>query len=306
MVYSMQKTKWITWLEFVPLAALLPLIFLIPYPAGLMMGSQLGNLLYWLMPNYRKIARVNLSIAFGTNLNDSDAAACIKSVFGNTLQTFFEFIRLFRMSREEVIRYTLPPTGYDDYQAAVAMGRGVIVVSFHLGNWYWPVICAAMEGYKVNVIVRPLDNSLLDRLMNRAFERWGIRVIPRGRSAAASLAALRRGETLALMVDTNAQIDGRFAPFFGVPASTLQGLIRFRRGTGAEVMAVHSLRLGSKHQVHMQWLQSLPEDDDEVLRAVHKHFEGIIRDHKSAYFWLHPRWKRRPPGEPNLYPGLKV
>ena len=71
-------------------------------------------------------------------------------------------------------------------------------------------------------------------------------------------------------------------------------------------MAVHSLRLGSQHQVHMQWLHSLPEDDDEAQRAVHKHFEAIIRDHKASYFWLHPRWKKRPPGEPDLYPGLKV
>lgn len=302
----MHKSKRVIWLEFIPLAVLLPLIFLIPYPVGLAMGRHLGNLLYWLMPNYRKIARVNLSIAFGANFNESDAAACIKSVFGNTLRTFFEFIRLSRMNREQVIRYTLPPTGYDDYQAAVAKGRGVIAVSFHLGNWYWPVICAAMEGYKVNVIVRPLDNPLLDKLMNRAFERWGIRVIKRGRSAAASLAALRRGETLALMVDTNAQVDGRFAPFFGVPASTMQGLIRFRRGTGAEVMAVHSLRQGSQHQVHMQWLHSLPDDDDEALLVVHKHFEAIIRDHRSAYFWLHPRWKKRPPEEPDLYSGLKT
>ncbi len=302
----MQKSKLIILLEFIPFAVLLPLIYLIPYSSGLMMGRQLGNLLYFLMPNYRKIARVNLRIAFGQGLKDGDAAASIKSAFGNALQTFFEFIRLSRMNRKQVIRYTLPPTGYDDYQAAVAKGRGVIAVSFHLGNWYWPVICAAMEGYKVNVIVRPLDNPLLDRLMNHAFERWGIHVIPRGRAAAASLAALRRGETLALMVDTNAQVDGRFAPFFGVPASTLQGLIRFRRGTGAEVMAVHSLRQGSQHQVHMEWLRSLPQDDDGAMLAVHNYYEAIIRDHKSDYFWLHPRWKRRPPGESDLYPGLKV
>jgi len=302
----MKKSKWIIWIEFFPLAVLLPLIFLIPYPVGLEAAGYLGSSLSWFLPNYRKIARVNLKIAFGDGFNEREAAACIRSTFGNIIKTFYEFIRLYRMSREQVIQYTLPPNGYDEYQAAIAQGRGVIAVSFHFGNWYWPVICAAMEGYKVNVIVRPLDNPLLDRLMNRAFERWGIGVIPRGRSAAASLAALRRGETLALMVDTNAQVDGRFVPFFGVPASTLQGLIRFRRGTGAEVLAVHSLRLGSQHQVHLEWLHSLPEDDDEALLLVNKHFEAIIREHKSEYFWLHPRWKRRPPGEPDLYSGLKV
>jgi len=156
------------------------------------------------------------------------------------------------------------------------------------------------------VVVRPLDNPLLDRLMRRAFERWGIRVIARGRAAAALLAALRRGETVALMVDQNAHLDGRFVPFFGVPAATMQGLTRLRRGTGAAVLAIDSLRLGARHRVRMHWLQSLPEDDDAALLAVHHHFETIIREHKSAYFWLHPRWKKRPPGEPDRYPGLNV
>ena len=285
---------------------LLPLIALIPHRTGLALGQGLGGLLYRLLPNYRRIARANLRIAFGEALSESEASACIKSALGNAVQTFFEFIRLYRMDRDQVIRYTLPPSGYEEYQAAVARGRGVIAVSCHFGNWYWPVICAAMEGYKVNVVVRPLDNPLLDRLMNRSFERWGIRVIPRGRAAAASLAALRRGETLALMVDQNAHLDGRFVPFFGVPASTMQGLTRLRRGTGAEVLAIDSLRLGARHRVRMHWLQSLPEDDDGALLAVHHHFEAIIRNHKSAYFWLHPRWKKRPPGEPDRYPGLRV
>ncbi|MBK5965352.1 hypothetical protein CCR95_14970 [Thiocystis minor] len=302
----MKKRSSMNWLEALPLAGLLSVIALIPHRLGLAMGQGLGALLYLLLPNYRRIARVNLRIAFGDSLSEVESAACIKSAFSNMVQTFFEFVRLYRMDRHQVIRYTLPPSGYEDFQMAVNQGRGVIAVSFHFGNWYWPLMCAAMEGYKVSAIVRPLDNLLLDPLMNRIFERWGIQVIPRGRAAAASLAALRRGETLALMVDQNAHLDGRFVPFFGIPASTMQGLIRLRRGTGAEVVAVDSLRLGGRHRVRMHWLRSLPEDDDAAMLAVHRHFEAIIREHKTAYFWLHPRWKKRPPGEPDLYPGLRV
>lgn len=302
----MRKPNWLIWLEYLPVALILPAIALIPHRLGLALSRGLGAMLYRLLGNYRAISRVNLRIAFGDNISEAQAQAYIKAAFVNTVQTFFEFIRLFRMNREQVIRYTPLPDSYAQYTTALARGRGVIAVSAHFGNWYWPVVCAAMEGFKVNVIVRPLDNPRLNGLMNRVFERWGIRVIPRRRAVVAALAALRRGETVALMVDQNAAVDGRFVPFFGVPASTMQGMALLRRGSGAEVVAIHSRRVSSRHHVQMDWLKDLPMDDEAMLTGVNRHFEGIIRAHKADYFWLHPRWKKRPPHEPALYPGLKV
>jgi len=182
----------------------------------------------------------------------------------------------------------------------------VIAVSAHFGNWYWPVICAAAEGYKVNAIVRPLDNPLLDRLMNKVFERWGVRVIARRNSVTAALAALRRGETVALMVDQNAAAHGRFVPFFDVPAATMRGVALLRKGTGAEVVGVHDLRKGPCHGITMDWIRDLGDDEYSCLAAINRYFEEVISRHKEAYFWLHPRWKKRPSGEPSLYPGLRI
>ncbi len=304
--YRMRKPNWLIWLEFLPVALILPIIALIPHRVGLALGHGLGIMLYWLLANYRAISHVNLRIAFGPALSETQARDCARAGFMNAVQTFFEFARLYHMDREQVIRYTLQPSGYDEYKAALSQGRGVIAVSAHFGNWYWPVVCAAMEGFKVNVIVRPLDNPLLNRLMNRVFERWDIRVIPRRRAVVAALAALRRGETVALMVDQNTAAHGRFVPFFGVPAATMQGLPLLHRGSRAEVLGIHSLRLGARHQIRMHWLKEYPTDEYAGLVAVNRYFESIIDKNKEAYFWMHPRWKKRPPHEPSLYPGLKV
>jgi KDO2-lipid IV(A) lauroyltransferase len=294
------------WAELLPVVLVLPLVSVTPQRLGLALSRGLGLLLARLLRNYREICRVNLRIAFGEGLSESQVRRCVQGAFVNTAQTLFELVRLSRTGREQVLRYTLPPTGYEEYREALSQGRGVIAVSAHFGNWYWPVVCAAMEGFRVSIIVRPLDNPLLDRLMNRLFERWGIRVIARRHAVVAALAALRRGETVALMVDQNAAVNGRFVPFFGVPASTMQGLNLLRRGTGAEVVAIHSQRLGPSHRVIAHWLKDLPPGDDEALAGVHRHFEAVIRDRKEDYFWLHPRWKKRPPREPTLYPGLRV
>lgn len=302
----MSKPPWLAWAEYLPLAMTLPLVARLPHPAALWTGRVAGQLAYRLLGNHRRVCQANLGIAFGERLTAAQVQEYGRGAFVNALQTFLELALLSRLTQPDLARLTLVPSGYDQFRAALAQGRGVIGVSAHFGNWYWPVVCAAVEGFKVNVIVRPLDNPLLDREMNRVLERWGIRVISRRRATVAALAALRRGETVALMVDQNAARHGRFIPFFGTPAATLQGLAPLRRGSGAEVVAVHSRRLDGRHAVSATWLRDLPEEPDGALLAVHRHFEGVIGAAPGDYFWLHPRWKLRPPGEASLYPGLRV
>jgi len=168
----MRKPRWLIWLEFLPVAALLPLLSLIPHRVMLLLGRGLGTLAYLLLGNYRRIVRTNLRIAFGTTLSETQVRAYSREAFVNALQTFLEFALLYRLRQPDLARLTLEPHGYDAYKQALARGRGVIAVSAHFGNWYWPVVCAAAEGFTVNVIVRPLDNPLLDRLMNRVFRLW--------------------------------------------------------------------------------------------------------------------------------------
>ena len=302
----MKKPRWLYWLEFLPVAAVLPLISLLPHGLGLVLSRGIGNLAYLLVGTYRRVAQINLQLAFGDRLTLPQQKTAARESFVNAAQTFFELTRLYRYDRDQIVRHTLEPEGYERYRKALARGRGVIAVSGHFGNWYWPVICAAMEGFTVNIIVRPLDNPLLDRLMRRVFERWGVRVIPRRQSVLAALTALRRGETVALMVDQNAHMHGRFVPFFGVQASTMQGLPILRRGSGAEVVAIHSRRMKEGHHITTRWLEGLPEEAEECLTGVNQHLETVIDSDPGQYFWLHPRWKKRPPGKPSLYPGLRV
>lgn len=296
------KPLWLVWLEIIPLGLLAPFIAFIPYRWGLWVAGVSGGALYWLLPHYRHIARCNLRIAFGDQLSDPQVTALIRASWANAVKTFFEFMRLGLMSRKQLLRYSLPPEGYDDYLAAAARGRGVIAVACHLGNWYWPVFRAAAEGHKVNVIVRPLDNPILDHLMNRIFARWSIKVFPKGKTAWTSISALRNGETLAIMADLNAHIDGIFVPFFGVQAATMRGVATLRKGTGAEIIIVSSPRgADALHPIKMQWIRNPPLVDAEVLMLINQYLERLIGDHPADYFWIQARWKKRPKGELDLY-----
>ncbi len=300
-----RKPGWVVWAEFVPVALAVPILLFLPHRLALWLGRGLGWVAYYVLGTYRAVARRNLNIAFGATLTPAEVRRHARDAFVNALQTFLEFGLTYRLRRRTIDRLTPNPVGYERFQAAAARGRGVIAISGHFGNWYWPAMCAALEGYKVNVIVRPLDNPLLDGLMNRVFTNWGVRVVPRRKAMVSAVAALRRGETVALMVDQNAAAGGRFVPFFGVPASTMRGLPVLRNASGAEVVGIHSVREAAGHRVVAEWLHDLPEDEQGCLTVVNRYLEGVISAHKGQYFWLHPRWKKRPPGEPSLYPGLK-
>ncbi len=300
------KPRWLVWAEFLPVALLVPFLLFLPHRLALFLGRVLGLGAYYLLRTYRAVAHTNLALAFGDRLSAEERRGYARGAFVNALQTFLEFGLTYRMSRRAIARLTPGAAGYEAFKAAFAEGRGVLAVSAHFGNWYWPALCAALEGYPVNLVVRPLDNPLLDGLMNRVFQHWGVRVIPRRQAMAAARAALRRGEVVALMVDQNAAIGGRFVPFFGVPAATMRGLPVLRGATGAEVVGISCAREGVAHRVALDWLRGLPADEPGCLLAVHRYLEGVIEAHPDQYFWLHPRWKKRPPGEPSLYPGLRI
>jgi len=295
-----RKPGWLVWLEYLPAVLLLPLLRCLPHRAGLALARWLGTLGWLAMPGYRAVARVNLRIACGEHMDNREIRRLTRASFINLLQTAYEFALLARLERHAVARLTHPPEGYEEYRAALARGRGVIACGIHLGNWYWPVVGAALEGFAVHVVVRPLDNPRLDALMNAAFARHGVEVIPRRRVFPRALAVLRRGETLGLMIDQNAAVGGSFVPLFGVPASTMRGLAALRR-TGAEIVLVHDVRDAGKHRITARWLRELPTDEDACLAALHRQIEPLILRHREQYLWLHPRWKHRPPGEAPLY-----
>ncbi len=302
----MRKSPLAIWAEYLPAAALARLVRALPPRGGDAAARCLGDLAFALAGNYRRIAEVNVRIAFKGALPPGRVRAIVRGAFRNFARTAYELLRASGLSREDVLRLTDCP---DDsaFVATLLEGRGVVACAAHVSNWYWPALYCAARGGRVSAIVRPLDNPKLNAAMGEALARWGIAPIPRAEAAEAGVAALREGRIVALMVDQNAAAGGRFAPFFGVPASTMRGVHALRQATGCHVVVTHHRRLGAgRHEVRVSRPLEWPADEDTALAAVNARIEEIVRLDPSSYFWLHPRWKKRPPGLPTFYEGLRV
>lgn len=301
----MKKPAPIALLEYLPVAAIVPLLWLLPRRAGLALAAAAGRIACRLVKNYRRVAETNLEIAFGDSLPRERVRSIVRDCFVNFAVTSYEVIHAMKLSAEQIVGATDCPD-VDEFRRILRDGRGVVVCASHYSNWYWPALYCAALGGKTNIVVRPLDNRLLDRGMNRAIQKRGISVIPRSQAVTAGAEALNRGEIVALMMDQSILTGGRFVPFFGVPAATARGALAFRQATGCHVVCVHHRRDAGRHVVRVSPPLGLTGDEVAGLARINRYFERVIRADPTPYFWLHPRWKKRPPGHRPLYGDLRI
>jgi Kdo2-lipid IVA lauroyltransferase/acyltransferase len=197
--------------------------------------------------------------------------------------------------------------GWDRYEAARARGRGVVVAVAHFGNWELLARACARRGVPLTAITRALRGRINERLL-AARREGGLRELSDKGSTHAALRLLRRGETLAVIVDQNMRPSrGIFVDFFGTPACTTPAAAVLSLRSGAPLIAAFPVRQpDGTHRVLVEGLFAPPAGvhghsaavalTQQVTRAV----ERVVRAHPDHWFWVHRRWKTRPAPERTL------
>jgi KDO2-lipid IV(A) lauroyltransferase len=126
--------------------------------------------------------------------------------------------------------------GLENYLAARDAGNGVLIVTGHLGAWELSSFYHSLLGHPMSMVIRRLDNPLVDDYVNRLRCLHGNRVLDKD-FVRGLLEAMHDGETVGILMDTNmTPPQGVFVPFFGIPACTASGLARVALKTGAAVL----------------------------------------------------------------------
>ncbi len=206
----------------------------------------------------------------------------------------------------EFIRYD----GLENYLRARDKGRGVLVLTGHLGAWELSSFYHSLMGYPMGMVIRRLDNPLVDRFVNRIRCLHGNRVIHKDDFARGLIASMRAGETVGILMDTNmTPPQGVFVPFFGVEACTASGMARVAARTGAAVVPGFLLWEEAEQKYVLRFGEEVPvtATDDAEQDAVTNTaaftavIEAYIRQYPDQWLWMHRRWKTRPPGEKGIY-----
>jgi len=263
-----------------------------PAPLADWLARGYARLLDLAIPRLRRVASHNLSMA----LPGADHSEIIDGVFrsiARLLVTFAKFPSIRRENVELWIRWE----GHEHFEDAIRAGRGVLFATAHLGNWELSAYAHALLAAPMNVVVRPLDNPLIDALVERRRSLSGNCLIFKKDFARTILKALAANEAVGILADQNASPDsGVFVDFFGVPACAGTGFAKLAAHSGATVIPGFAIWSESERRYVLRFYPPVPMTGD-VLRdtqAVQKRIEDVIREHPDQWLWIHRRWKTRP------------
>jgi len=261
-----------------------------------------ARLLDLALPRLRRVALANLAMAL-PQLDPRERDGIADGVFhsiARLLVTLARFPRLNRTNIGDWIRYE----GYEHFEEARRRGRGVLFATAHLGNWELSAFAHALLTAPMNVVVRPLDNPLIDRLVERRRTLSGNRLIEKKDFARGILKALAANDAVGILIDQNASLDsGVFVDFFGIPACAGTGFVKLAAHSGAAVIPGFALWSDTERKYVLRFYPRVEMTGDvhEDAARLHSVLESVIRRYPGQWLWIHRRWKTRPPGEPSLY-----
>ena len=295
-------------LEFLLVWSAVRLLGLPPRAIARGVGALIGRTAFYLTPRLRRSGDRNLALAFPEK-TPAERGQILRRLYRNLGWLLAEFCQMPRYTRASVQRF-IRYEGLQHYLAAREQGRGVLILTGHLGAWELSSFYHSLMGYPMSIVIRRLDNALVDDLVNRIRCLHGNQVLHKDDFARGLLAAMRRGETVGILMDTNmTPPQGAFVNFFGHLACTASGLARVARKTGAAVLPGFLLWDESAQQYVLRFGAPLtliasedPEADAVANTALFTRvIEQYIRDNPDQWLWVHRRWKTRPPGEAPIY-----
>ncbi|MGH9434367.1 MAG: lysophospholipid acyltransferase family protein [Terriglobia bacterium] len=294
--------------EYWAARGLLAFLGVMPHRAARGLCAVLGALSYWLWPRLRSTGLWNLRMAYPAWTGRERRRVLFSSFqnLGRMLADFAHFPHWNHSNIEKIVVYD----GLENFERARTMGKGMLFLTAHFGNWELGSFAHGAYGHPVNFVARRLDNPLIDSLINRYRCLSGGRPIEKSGFARQALRALNRDESVGILIDQNMSAsEGVFVDFFGLPASTTTSPARVAQKTGAPLVLGLVIwdPASRKYRLRFEsvgWIER--PDPEEEIRANTQNFtallERYIREYPSQWLWVHRRWKTRPPGEPPLYP----
>ena len=254
------------------------------------------------VPRLRIVAMRNLSLAL-PELGTRRHIEIVDGVFRSIARVALAFARFPSLRRENVSRW-IRIEGAEHVEAALREGRGLLFATAHLGNWELSAFAWALLYAPMNVVVRPLDNVLIDRLVEHRRALSGNCLIGKRGFARSILHALAGNDAVGILIDQNTTADsGLFVDFFGLPACASTGFAKFATHSGAAAIPGFALWLESERRYVLRFYPPVPMSGDIArdTQALQTVLEDVIRAYPDQWLWIHRRWKTRPPGAPSLY-----
>jgi KDO2-lipid IV(A) lauroyltransferase len=290
------KRKCELWL----IKAIAGLARMLPRRAGHRLFSGLGGVVGRLFRKDRERAIANLAIAFPQSpamVRRAMAAAMFKNLGRNV----YDFLNLKGASREKLASLVAEVRGMEWFQQAAAVGKGVIVITGHIGCWELMPPYFVSLGHAATVVGRKMKIQELNDELVAMRASLGVTTLDRDTSPREMIRPLERGEILGVLIDQHTSVGGTYVPFFGKPAFTPTGVAKLACLTGSPIVPMADfLGHDGKHTIHVLPPIEPPRperksDKSAVVESLTAEcslaVEQLIRIDPKQWVWFHHRWR---------------
>jgi KDO2-lipid IV(A) lauroyltransferase len=289
------------YIEYIVIRIISIIAFLSPRKVALALGRLLGRLVYYFDCRHRSTTLDNLRLAFNKELTEAQRESIAKQVFSHFGEFVLELLRAPWLNKKKIEKIA-EFQGLENLRRSYRKGKGVLIFTAHFGNWELMGIAQGYQGVPLNVLARALDNSHLEHMLLRIRGLSGNNIIYKTDAVRSTLQALKRGETVAILIDQNTRIEeGIFIDFFGRKACTTPILSSLALRSGASIIPAFSLPQGKGRYkfIYEKEISFQPSGDKEkdilhLTQICSSIIEGYVRRYPHYWFWMHRRWKNQP------------
>jgi len=270
------------------------------------LGNLLGILIYYIDFSHRRIVKRNLKFAY-PEWKDEEICEVSKRIFLNLGITIFEILQMAFFSKEDFLR-SIRIKGEEHLHDAVEAGKGIIIISAHLGNWEAASLFAPCYfGFPVTSVARKIESGIINRWILKLRTRFGNSVIDKGGALPEMMQTLRSKKILALLIDQGTTIsEGVELAFFGKKVTVTPAASMLALRCKSPVLPVFCIREEDRKltiiiepPVQLVRTQDLRDDLKTNAQIMTDVIEIAVRKYPDQWLWLHKRWKRF---YPDLYP----
>ncbi len=245
-----------------------------------------------------KRATDNMRQVLGPHVDARETRRMTRAAFANYARYMVDVVRLPHLKQRELID-SISLEGWEHVETAYAHGKGVVFASGHIGNWDMAAATFAARGRPVSALVETLKPARWNERVQRTRIASGVKAIPIESGVRDMLAALRKREGLAVLVDRPVARDGVAVTFFGRATRIPGGAATLALRTGSPVVPVALVRnpggRGYLGHIGPPIVGEKGDDPSMIMQRVMIWLEGIIRRYPDQWFMFRQMW---PAGEP--------